>query len=59
MAVGVLEGHRDGRRLEMFELPSVEALHAFWNSPKFVPMKPMKKHRQRATDLDVWAVQGV
>jgi uncharacterized protein (DUF1330 family) len=43
----------------MFELPSVEALHAFWNSPKFVPMKPMKKHRQRATDLDVWAVQGV
>jgi len=54
--VGILEGNHDGRRLVVFEFPTLEAIHAFWNSPEYVPVK---KLRQGAAVLDVWAVQGV
>lgn len=54
--VEVLEGDHDGRRLVAFEFPSVEAIHAFWDSPEYVPVK---KLRQGAAALDIWAVPGV
>ena len=54
--VEVLEGQHDGRRLVMFEFPSMDAIHAFWNSPAYVPVKAI---RQAAAMLDVWAVPGV
>jgi uncharacterized protein (DUF1330 family) len=54
--VEILEGNHDGRRLVIFEFPSVEAIHAFWDSPEYVPVK---KLRQGAAELDVWAVQGI
>lgn len=51
-----LEGHHDGRRMAMFEFPSMDATHAFWNSPEYVPVKAL---RRGAATLDVWAVPGV
>ena len=54
--VECLEGQHDGRRLVVFEFPSMEALKAFWDSPEYVPVK---KLRERAAVLDVWAVEGV
>lgn len=54
--VEVLEGHHDGRRMVIFEFPSMDAIHAFWNAPEYVPIK---KIRDGAATLDVWAVAGV
>jgi uncharacterized protein (DUF1330 family) len=54
--VEILEGNHDRRRLVMFEFPSIDAIHSFWNSPEYVPVK---KLRQGAASLDVWAVPGV
>ena len=54
--VEVLEGRHDGRRMVVFEFPSMGALHGFWNSPEYVPVK---KLRQGAAVLDIWAVGGV
>ena len=55
--VETLEGrHHDGRRMVMFEFPSLEAVHAFWNSPEYIPVK---KLREDAAALDVWAVEGM
>ena len=54
--IEVLEGTHDGRRLVVFEFPSMEAIHAFWHSPEYVAAK---KFREGAADLDVWAVPGV
>ncbi len=53
--VEVLEGNHDGRRMVIFEFPSMADIHAFWNSPDYVPVK---KIRQGAAVLDVWAVAG-
>ena len=53
--IEVLEGTHDGRRLVVFEFPSMEAIHAFWHSPEYVAAK---KLREGAADLDVWAVPG-
>lgn len=53
--VECLEGHHDGRRMAMFEFPSMEAVHAFWNSPEYVPVKEI---RRGAAALDIWAVPG-
>ena len=53
--VEALEGNHDGRRMVIFEFPSMDAIHAFWNSPEYVPVK---KIRQGAAVLDVWAVAG-
>ena len=54
--VELLEGHHDGRRMVIFEFPSMDAIHAIWNSPEYVPVK---KIRQGAAVLDIWAVEGV
>jgi uncharacterized protein (DUF1330 family) len=32
------------------------AIHAFWNSPEYVPVK---KIRQGAAVLDIWAMEGI
>jgi uncharacterized protein (DUF1330 family) len=53
--VETLEGHHDGRSLVIFEFPSLEAIHGFWNSAEYAPVK---KLREGAAALDVWAVQG-
>ncbi|MEI9924367.1 MAG: DUF1330 domain-containing protein [Bradyrhizobium sp.] len=55
-AVERLEGDQDGSRIALFEFPTVEAIHAFWDSPAYVPVKEM---RRGAATLDVWAVPGV
>jgi uncharacterized protein (DUF1330 family) len=52
----LLEGSSDARRLVVFEFPSMDAIRAFWNSPEYVPVK---KLRQGAATLDIWAVEGV
>jgi uncharacterized protein (DUF1330 family) len=54
--VEVLEGQPDGRSMVVFEFPSMEAIHAFWNSPEYVPVK---KIRQGAAAVNVWAVPGI
>ena len=54
--VEVLEGCHDGRGMVMFEFPSMQAIHAFWNSAEYVPVKEL---RRGAAVLDVWAVEGV
>jgi uncharacterized protein (DUF1330 family) len=54
--VEVLEGSYDGRRLVVFEFPSLEAIRSVWNSPEYAEVK---KLREGAGELDVWAVPGV
>ena len=53
--VHVLEGSYDGRRLVIFQFPSMEAIHDFWNSPEYAEVK---KLREGSGELDVWAVPG-
>jgi uncharacterized protein (DUF1330 family) len=53
--VEALEGQPDGRPMVVFEFPSMEAIHTFWNSPEYVPVK---KLRQGAATLNIWAVPG-
>jgi uncharacterized protein (DUF1330 family) len=53
--VDVLEGNPDQRPMVVFEFPSMESIHAFWNSPEYVPAK---KLRDDAATLNVWAVPG-
>jgi uncharacterized protein (DUF1330 family) len=54
--VEVLEGTHDGRRLVLFEFPSMEAIRTFWHSREYAEVK---KLRENAADIDVWAVPGV
>ena len=54
--VDVLEGKPDDRRPVIFEFPSMAALRAFWDSPDYVPVKKLREH---AASLNVWAVEGV
>lgn len=35
-------GQHDTRPVVMFEFPSMEAIHAFWNSPDYVPIKKLR-----------------
>lgn len=49
----VLEGAHDGRRLMMFEFPSMDALRAFWQSPQYAAIRPL---RAGAARVEVWAV---
>jgi uncharacterized protein (DUF1330 family) len=51
-----LEGEHDARPVVMFEFPSMEAIHAFWNSPDYVPVK---KLREGIATLNIWAFPGV
>lgn len=52
--VEVLEGAHDTRSVVMFEFPTMEAVHSFWNSPDYVPIK---KLREGAATINVWAFQ--
>jgi uncharacterized protein (DUF1330 family) len=54
--VEVLEGQPDGRSMVVMEFPSMEAIHAFWKSPEYVPVKAL---RQGAATLNIWAVPGI
>ena len=54
--VEVLEGSYDGRRLVLFEFPSVEAIKRFWHSPEYAKVKPL---RDNAAEVDAWVVAGV
>jgi uncharacterized protein (DUF1330 family) len=54
--VEVLEGAYDGRRLVVFEFPSLEVIRSVWNSPAYAQVKAL---REGAGELDVWAVPGV
>jgi uncharacterized protein (DUF1330 family) len=49
----VLEGAHDGRRLVVFEFDSIDAIKAFWRSPQYAEVKPL---REGAAKIDVWAV---
>ena len=49
----VLEGAHDGRRLIVFEFPSMDAIRAFWTSPQYTEVKQL---RQGAARIDAWAV---
>ena len=49
----MLEGEHDGRRLIVFEFPSMEALRAFWQSPEYAEVKRL---RAGAARIDAWAV---
>ena len=49
----VLEGAHDGRRLVVFEFPSIDAIRRFWNSPEYEKVKLLRKDAAR---IDVWAV---
>ncbi len=53
--VEVLEGSHDGRRLVLFEFPSMEAIRRFWNSPEYAKVKLL---RENAAEIDVWPVPG-
>ena len=53
--VEVLEGEHDTRPVVMFEFPTMEAIHAFWNSPDYVPIK---KLREGIATLNIWAFVG-
>jgi uncharacterized protein (DUF1330 family) len=52
-AVELLEGQHDGRLMTMIEFPSMEAIHQFWNSLEYAPVKEI---RRGAATLDIWAV---
>ena len=48
----VLEGEHDERPVVMFEFPNMEAIHAFRNSPDYVPIKKLREvRRERAPHL--------
>jgi len=54
--VDVLEGEHDTRPVVMFEFPTMAAVHAFWSSPDYVPIK---KLREGIATINVWAFPGV
>ena len=55
-AVELLEGRQDERRTALFEFPSMQAIHAFWNSPEYGPVMAL---RRGAADLEIWAIPGL
>ena len=54
-AAELLEGEQDERRVALFEFPSMEAIHAFWTSSEYIPVKQL---RRDAATLEIWAVPG-
>jgi uncharacterized protein (DUF1330 family) len=54
--VEVFEGEHDTRSVVMFEFPTMAAIHAFWDSPDYVPIK---KLREGVATANVWAFPGV
>ncbi|MGY4365432.1 uncharacterized protein (DUF1330 family) [Bradyrhizobium sp. LB1.3] len=53
--VDVLEGEHDERPVVMFEFPSMEAIHSWWESPEYVPVK---KLREGIATINGWAFPG-
>ena len=53
--VELLEGRQDDRRIALFEFPSMEVIHTFWNSTDYVAVKEL---RRGAADMEIWAVPG-
>ena len=53
MHLEVLEGAHDGRRLIVFEFPSMDALRGFWQSPEYAEVKLL---RAGTAAVDAWAV---
>ncbi len=53
--VHVFEGEHDTRPVVMFEFPTMEAIHAFWDSPDY---PPIKKLREGVAVLNAWAFAG-
>ena len=49
--VEILEGEHDQRPVSMFEFPDIAAIHAFWNSADYIPIK---KLREGIATLDIW-----
>ena len=39
----LLEGRNDGRRIVLFEFPAMDAIHAFWHSPEYQPVKELRR----------------
>jgi len=54
--IAVLEGEHDTRPAIMFEFPNMDAIHAFWKSPDYIPVK---KLRESIATANVWAFPGV
>ena len=54
--VEALEGEHDQRPVVMFEFPDMEAIHAFWNSPDYVPIKKLREGG--IATLNIWAFAG-
>jgi uncharacterized protein (DUF1330 family) len=50
--VQAVEGEHDARPVVMFEFPDMEAIHAFWNSPDYIPIK---KLREGIATMNIWA----
>ena len=48
-----LEARHEGSAMAIFEFPSMNVVHAFWNSPEYEPVKDL---RRGAAVLDIWAV---
>ena len=53
VGIEVLEGGSPGRRLVVFEFPSMEALRSFWSSPEYADLRRL---REGAAEVDVWAL---
>jgi len=53
--LAVLEGVYDGRRLIVFEFPSMEALRGFWDSAEYAGIRTL---REGAARIDAWAVSA-
>lgn len=52
----LLEGTTQPNRTVILEFPSMERLHAFYDSPEYAPLKQMRMDAARSTLL---AVEGV
>jgi uncharacterized protein (DUF1330 family) len=55
-AVQVLEGSWTPQRTVILEFPSIAAVHAFWASPEYTPLRAI---RERASKSNLVAVEGV
>ena len=49
--VEVLEGAHDSCSLVIFEFPSIEQLHAFWDSPDYAQVKKLREGLERFLTL--------
>lgn len=49
----VMEGDHDGRRLIVLEFPDMDKLKAFWHSPEYAAIRPL---RENGGEVQAWAV---